>query len=140
MGRIEPSPSESTKTVQHAVPSRCECGCEDIEVTDEVVSTVVEDIPPVRAQNTKHVAQVGRCTRCKRRVVAPLPGAVKSGQSLAKAQVGPLAQAMAIELRFERKMTLEGICQVFGNWFGLSITPGGLSQMFEVDPKIRTRG
>jgi transposase len=130
-GAHRAEPERIDQTVQHPVPGRCECGCEDIEVTDEVVSTVVEDIPPVRAQNTKHVARVGLCRRCKRRVVAPLPGAVKSGQSLAKAQVGPQAQAMAIELRFERKMTLEGICQVFGNWFGLSITPGGLSQMFD---------
>jgi transposase len=130
-GAHRAEPERIDETVQHPVPGRCECGCEDIEVTDEVVTTVVEDIPQVRTHNTKHVARVGRCCRCKRRVMAPLPGAVKSGQSVAKAQVGPNAQAMALELRFERKLALGGICRVFGNWFGLSITPGGLSQLFD---------
>jgi transposase len=55
---------------------------------------------------------------------------VKAGQSVAKVQVGPNAQALALALRFEQRVPLAGISAFLATWFNLRISPGGLSQIF----------
>jgi len=118
------------RRVVHEMPSHCECGgC--TKATGETVSTVVQDIPVPRAENVEHVAPVGVCELCGKRVVKKLPGAVDSGQSIADVQLGPNAKALAISLRFEHRMPLRGIASVFGDWFGLSVTAGGLCQSID---------
>ena len=125
-----PVPERIDETIEHAVPERCACGGA-VDPIDESDSTVVQDIPPVRVRNVRHVAHVGRCRRCHKRVVAPLPGAVANGHSVAAVQVGPQASAMAHGLRFEQHVPLAGIATFFDTWFGLHVTPGGISQMFD---------
>ena len=102
-----------------------------MKATDEVKRTVVQDVPPVRVENVQHVAQVGLCTRCGRRVSEPLPGAVESGQSIARVQLGPNAQALIVGLRYDHRMPLQGIATVLGTWFGLEITAGGICQLVD---------
>jgi transposase len=127
-GASRPVPERIDRTEVHPAPEYCECGGAT-EETDEVESTIVQDIPPVMVENVRHVAPVRRCSRCGRRAVARLPGAVASGESVAKVQVGPNALAIAVGLRFEQKISLEGICNFVQTWFGLDISRGGLCQL-----------
>lgn len=129
-GSSRPIPERIDGTVDHPMPAACECGGV-AEATGEAESTIVQDIPPVQVENIRHVAPVGKCQRCGKRVVAKLPGAVASGRSVAQVQVGPNAAAMAVGFRFEQRVPLAGICRFFDTWYGLKMTPGGLSQMFE---------
>jgi copper chaperone CopZ len=99
--------------------------------TGETDSTVVIDIPAVEAQHTRHVAHVGRCERCKKRVTAKLPGAPAAGTMVAEVSFGPNVQAMSLGLRFEQDVPLGKIGAFLGQWFGISITTSGLSQMFD---------
>lgn len=117
------------RTIVHPIPERCSCGgC--VEATDEVDRTIVQDIPiRVRPENVEHVAHVGRCNRCGKRVREPLPGQVDNGESVCEAQLGPHVQALIVGLRFEQRVTLEGISAILGTWFGLEITAGGISQL-----------
>ena len=46
-------------------------------------------------------------------------------------QIGPNAQALIISLRFDYRMPMQGISAVTSEWFGLSITPGGVSQLLD---------
>jgi transposase len=82
------------------------------------------------------VAPVGSCTRCKRRVVAKLPGAVPGGQSVAQVQLGPNLQALILDLRYPGRMSLGGMVSVLGTWFGLEITKGGITQLVD---RVRDR-
>lgn len=123
-------PEQVDRTVEHPMPLRCECGGV-VDSTGEVESTIVQDIPPIRVENVRHNAHVGRCRKCGRRVMGPLPGAVKAGRSVAAVQLGPRVQAFALGLRFEQHVPLAGIGVVLDTWFGVSVTPGGLSQMFD---------
>lgn len=128
-GASRPVPKDVDKTVQHALPEHCECGgC--VEPTGEEDSTVVEDIPLVQVERTRHVAPVGRCKACGRRVVEKLPGATPGGNRVAHSVIGPNAQALMVSLRFEGKMTMPAISATMRTWFGLSITRGGLVQLF----------
>ena len=128
-GASRPVPDSIDRTETHATPT-CECGG-TVEPTGEEDSTIVQDIPPVKVENVRHTAPVGKCRQCGKRVAAKLPGAVESGKSVALAQVGPNALAMAVGLRFKQRVPLNGICEFLDTWFGLKISPGGLSQMFD---------
>lgn len=112
------------------MPKHCACGG-PVEATRESDSVIVDDIPPVHVERTRHVTPVGRCTRCKKRVVTRLPGATSSGQRVAKVVIGPNAQALMTSLRFEGNMTMPAICATMGTWLGLSITRGGLAQILQ---------
>ena len=128
-GASRPMPDRIDRTEEHLAPLVCECGGET-EETDEVSSTIVQDIPPVKIENVRHVTKVRCCRRCGRRAMAKLPGAVRSGESVAKVQVGPNALALATGLRFDQKVPLGGISRFLQTWFELSISRGGLSQLF----------
>lgn len=128
-GATRPMPDHIDGTVEHPAPLVCDCGGSTVE-TDEVDSVVLQDIPPVIAENIKHTAPVRCCKRCGKRVVAKLPGSVPGGHSVAKVQLGPNALAFAVGLRFEQHVALEGIANILNTWFGLKITPGGLSHLF----------
>jgi hypothetical protein len=96
-------PERIDAEVRYEAPETCTCGGE-IEATDEQRSTIVQDIPRVQVQNIRHVACVGLCKACKKKVAAPLPGDVPTGQSIAKVHVGPNLQAMCVGLRFQQKV------------------------------------
>jgi hypothetical protein len=51
---------------------------------------------------------------------------VEAGDSVAKTQLGPNAQAPVISLRVEYRIPMRGISAAIGQWFGLSISAGGV--------------
>ena len=108
-------PERVDDEVFHPVPASCSCGGEGM-ATGETESTVVVDIPPVVAQHTRHVAHVGRCKRCAKRVVAKLPGASAARKSLVDVSLGPTVQAMSLGLRFEQDVPLGKIRAFLGQW------------------------
>lgn len=131
VGSRPAAPARIDDEVAHAMPALCTCGGSVVS-TGETESTVVVDIPPVvRPHHARHVAQVGRCERCKTRVVAKMPGAPAAGKSVAQVSLGPNVQAMALGLRFEQDVPLGKISAFLGQWFGISITSSGLSQLFD---------
>src|SRR5688572_29000942 len=76
-------------------------------------------------QRTRHVAHVGRCERCTKRVAAKLPGSPATGKSVAEVSLGPNVQAMALGLRFEQDVPLGKIGAFLGQWYGISRSQGG---------------
>lgn len=130
--RAVPKPD---RTVVHPLPSRCGCGGH-VKPNGETESTIVQDLPVPRVENVQHVAPVGLCDRCHRRVVAKLPGAVRAGQSVAQVQLGPNAQALILQLRYEGRMSLGCMVSVLDTWFGLQITKGGITQLVD---RVRNR-
>jgi transposase len=129
-GAQRPVPDRVDNEVEHAMPASCSCGGA-VAATGETDSTIVVDIPPVVPRHTRHVADVGRCKRCNKRVAAKLPGAPAAGKSLVAVSLGPNVQAMSLGLRFEQDVPLGKIGAFLGQWFGISITTSGLSQMFD---------
>jgi hypothetical protein len=118
--------------------------------TEDVERTVVQDIPPTKVDNVEHVTRVGRCQKCGRRVVAPLPGAPAAGAMVAASQLGPNAHALIVSLRFEHRMPMPQISAFLRGWFGLSITAGGIHHLLtrnrkrsaasyeEIEQRVRT--
>jgi transposase len=120
----------------HPMPAACpNCGG-PVEETQETVSTLEVDVPPVKPEVTRNTTAVGRCTHCKKRVVAPLPGASANGTTVAPVTFGPNLQSIAISMRFELKASLGGIGKFMGQWLGVEISPGGLARMYS---RLQTR-
>jgi len=129
-GSNRPVPTEIHREVHHPVPACCpDCGGE-VEASDETQSTVVQDIPPVRVENTRHVGGVGKCTKCHNRVAAKLPGMSACGDAATQVQVGPNVIALGLSLHVDEHVSVHGVSRLFGTWFGVQVSPSGLCQLF----------
>lgn len=126
-----PVPGHIDHEQMHATPVLCPCCNGPVEQTDEMLSTLEVDVPPVKPEVTRHKTVVGRCARCAARVVAPLPGASANGTTVAPVTFGPNLQSMALSMRFELKASLGGIGNFMGQWFGVGISPGGLVGIYK---------
>lgn len=115
----------------YATPVTCPCCEGPVDLTEETVSTLEIDVPPVKPEVTRHKTVVGRCARCLARVVAPLPGASANGTTVAPVTFGPNLQSIAVSMRFEVKASLGGIGKFMGQWFGVEISPGGLARIYD---------
>lgn len=124
-------PTHVDREQAHPTPSTCPDCSGVVEETSEELSTLEVDIPPVKPVVTKHTTCVGRCKRCQRRVVARLPGSSANGTTVATVTLGPNVQSLALSLRFDVKGSLARIGSFIGQWFGVPISPGGLTQMFD---------
>lgn len=109
----------------------CPCCDGPVDLTEETVSTLVIDVPPVKPEVTQHTTVVGRCRRCALRVVAPLPGASPNGTTVATVTFGPNLQSIALSMRFEVKASLGAIGKFMGQWYGVEISRGGLSRIYD---------
>ena len=134
-GAKRPAPERIDDEKVHAMPTECSCGGA-VVATGETDTTVVVDLPVVRTRNVRHTAHVGRCSACQKRVAQRLPGAPAAGKIVAESSLGPNLQAMALGLRFEQHVPLAKIGAFLGQWYGVSVTSGGLSQMFD---RLRVR-
>jgi transposase len=134
-GSNRPVPERIDETIDYPLPPKCTCGG-PVQATGEEQSTIVQDLPPIEVRNVRHVAPVGRCTRCGVRCVSRLPGTTAQGETGAQVQLGPGVQALSINLHFEHHVPLRGVAGLLGDWFGVQVTASGLAQMFD---RLRVR-
>ncbi len=89
----------------------------------------IEDLPePVKPFVTRIVTYQGRCTGCGQCVSSRHPLQVSTAVGAAGVHLGPRALALAAELRHDLGLPARKVCRVLKATFGLSITPGGLTQ------------
>jgi len=134
-GSNRPVPERIDETIDDPLPPRCACGGA-VEAMGEEQSTIVQELPPIEIRNVRHVAPVGRCTRCGARCVSRFPGTSAQGEPGVQVQLGPGVQALAIDLHFERHVPLHGVVELFDRWIGIQVSASGLSQMFD---RLRVR-
>jgi len=91
----------------------------------EKIVQYIEEIPPIRPVAHRVVTYQGRCDRCGEvRSTHPLQTSRRPG-----VQLGPRASALAGGLNKDFNLTMRKTCRVLKNLLGLSLSPGGLSQM-----------
>lgn len=90
----------------------------------------IEEIPPLRPIVTRLVTWQGNCQTCgKIRSTHPLQ--TSTAQGAAAVHLGPRALAIAVLLNKQLGVTMRKTCQVLRKLLGLSMTPGGLSQLLD---------
>jgi hypothetical protein len=94
------------------------------------VEQFIEEIPPVRPRVTRLVTYTASCRHCGE-VHSTHPLQTSRGQGAAKVQLGPRALAIAASLNKRFNLTMRKSCGVLEQFFGLRLTPGGLSQALD---------
>jgi Transposase IS66 family. len=88
----------------------------------------IEELPVVRPQVIKLVTHEAHCPCCQQAVRSSHPMQVSLAQGAAGVQLGPAALGLAAELNKKHGLTMRRTCAVLKQVFGLSLSPGGLSQ------------
>ena len=101
------------------------------------VVQVIEDIPRVVTHHLHLTTYRGWCPHCGA-VRSTHPAQVSTAAGAAGVHLGRNALALAASLSQDHKLPLRRVCRILGDFFGLSLTPGGLSQaLVRVAGKLR---
>jgi transposase len=121
--RLPPPPSLIDETHEAPLPDRCpDCGGPIDE--SHVEEQYQVDIPrrPIHRQFHIHV---GQCRTCQRRIQGRHALQTSDALGAAAAQLGPDAQAAAVELNKNAGLSHGKVVQVMDNLFGISLSRGG---------------
>jgi len=91
------------------------------------VEQFIEEIPPVRPRVIRLVTWEGHCPNCGE-VHSTHPLQTSRARHAAKVQLSPRALAIGTALNKHFGLSMRRTCQVLGKLFGLTLSPGGLSQ------------
>lgn len=127
-GHYRQAPAEVDETLE--VPLPCCPHCQG-ELTDvHRLDQVVEELPEFRPRRYRIITHEGVCPQHGPvRSTHPLQTTTASGA--AGTHLGPRAQATAVALSHRSGMSMRKVCQTLGRFFGLSLSPGGLSHLLK---------
>lgn len=91
------------------------------------VEQIIEDIPPVHVHRLHLTTYRGHCSRCGP-VASTHPAQVSKATGAAGTHVGKRALALAAAFNKQFGLTMRKTTRVLDEYFGLKISPGGLSQ------------
>jgi transposase len=84
------------------------------------------ELPPITPIMTRVQQYGGRCAGCGRPYVAPVPAGMEPGSPF-----GASVQRLATYLRYTPAISYERLSALFAQVFGLSISEGGLANLFQ---------
>jgi len=91
----------------------------------------IEELPPVRPVVTRLTSYEVSCPACGKATQSPHPLKVSTASGAAGTHLGPRALAVAAQLQKGLGLTMRKTCLALDELFGLSLTPGGLSQALD---------
>lgn len=91
---------------------------------NQVISEIV-----IQVLHKRITTYVCTCPHCDHDVCSRHPWQTSTATGAAAAQLGPMAQAIAMALNAQYGVTMHKVCDILGGIFDLKLTPGGLSQM-----------
>lgn len=109
------------------VPLDCCPHCRGAVTDVKTVEQVIEDIPEVRIRRLHLTTYKGHCACCGT-VRSTHPEQVSTAVGAAGTHLGKNALALAADLNKHFGITMRKTCRILDEHFGLSVTPGGLSQ------------
>jgi len=127
--RARPQEEAMQETVEVPLEACPECGgpLED-QATHEQVQV---DLPEVEPVMVRFRTESGYCPRCRKRVRSRHPDQVSTATGAAGVSLGPLAKALAADLKHRLGIPYRKIADLFQTAFGLTVTAGGLCQADE---------
>lgn len=125
-GFCRPRPLVVDQTVQVPLPACPQCGGPISDRTP--ILQYIEEIPPLRPTVTRLTTWKARCPQCGE-VHSSHPLQTSLAQGAAGVQLGPRAAALAALLNKHLGTPARKTCAILKRCFGLSLTPGGLTQL-----------
>jgi len=124
-----PVPEVIDQTLEAELPANCSCGGRVLETGLE--TQYQTEIPPVRAERIAFRVHIGQCERCGRRVQGRHARQTSNAVGAAASQLGPRAVAIATQLNKQMGLSYGKTAHVLREFFGVSVSRGGLSQALE---------
>ena len=114
-----PAPDHIDRTVKVPPPCVCpHCASEGLTPSGNEHVQLQEDIVlQPRTVVTEYVHQTAWCPGCRREVFATADGELRN------CDIGPVAQAAAVYMRHEVKLSYRDVCKVFDGLFGMPFVP-----------------
>lgn len=124
-----PIPEVIEQTLEAELPERCACGG---QIRENGIETQYQtEIPAPRVERIAFRIHVGQCEQCGRRVQGRHSRQTSDALGAAASQLGPRAIALATQLNKQMGLSYGKTAAVFEEWFGLSVSRGGLSQALD---------
>jgi hypothetical protein len=127
-GKFRPPPPPPTVTEEAEVPldrcPKCNGPVEDLRAVEQII----EDIPPMVLRRLRLTTYQGRCPNCGP-VRSTHPDQVSTATGAAGTHLGRHALGLVAFLNKDLKLTFRRCSRLLDEAFGLSVTPGGLSQI-----------
>ncbi len=138
-GSFRPRPERIDQTIEEPLESCPHCAGKDLRGR-RLLRQFIEDIPPMRPEVTELITGEAFCHHCQDTVRSTHPLQMSLAEGAAQVQLGPRALALAADLNKAKGLSMRKTCQVLRDGFGLSLTPGGLSQALDrLGAKIEPR-
>lgn len=109
------------------VPLECCPNCQGPVDDVRPVRQVVQDIPVIVTRHLHLTTYRGHCPHCGT-VQSTHPEQVSTAVGAAGTHLGRNALALAASLNKDHGLTIRKVCRILQDHFGLTLTPGGLSQ------------
>jgi transposase len=129
-GACRPRPKHIDHTVKAPLTACPHCSGTHLE-NRRSIHQFIEDIPPITPEVTELITQEAFCCHCQETVRSTHPKQMSLAEGAAQVQLGPRALAFAADLNKSKGLSMRKTCQVLRDCFGLSLTPGGLSQALD---------
>lgn len=125
-GHYRQAPPEVDETVEVPLAHcpHCEGTLKDVRRLEQVI----EELPEFRPRRYRIITHEGVCAE-HGPVRSTHPLQTSTAVGAAGTHLGPRAQATAVALSHGSGMSMRGVCRTLDRFFGLSLTPGGLSQL-----------
>jgi len=127
-GAYRQRPGYVDEEIEVPLPACPTCGG-SLEDRQPIVQ-YIEEIPPIRPRVARLVTWRAVCACCGE-VQSVHPLKTSSAGGAAQVQLGPRAKALAALLNKYHGLPMRKTCSVLKKLFGLSLTPGGLSQALD---------
>lgn len=126
-GTFRPRPDHFDQQIE--VPLSCCPQCGSTSLLDvHPVEQFIEDIPQLRPTVSRLITYHATCADCGQEVCSTHPLKVSTATGAAGTHLGARALALAADLNKAQGLTVRKTCRILKTYFGLSLTPGALSQ------------
>lgn len=126
--RRTPARAEWDEQVEVALERCPDCGGALVASGQRAIEQTILELPVVQPRVIRLRTYRNHCEQCQRTVQSHHPLQVSTAVGAAGTHLGPRALAVATALNKDFKLPLRKSCQVLQQCFGLSLSPGGLSQ------------
>lgn len=116
---------------EHVIVLLERCPHCNAKVTDQqAVEQIIQDLPPVRIHNLHLTTYRGKCPNCGP-VCSTHPAQVSTATGAAGVHLGKNILGLIASLSKAHGLTMRRLCKILNEHFGLSISPGGVSQALD---------
>ena len=126
-GAFRPRPEHIDEEITVELNACAKCGGRQWK-DQQPIEQFIEEIPVVRPRVTRLRTYEATCACCGETASSRHPLQVSQATGAAAVQLGPRALALAADLNKSKGLSMRKTCAVLQDGFGLSLTPGGLSQ------------